>query len=73
MPESHNLALARLSSVEATASNVPCDKASGTSGHAVMFGSALKNFARIAWPAPPELRIFIPAISAKFWIGLDVL
>ena len=50
-----------LSLVVINPSNVPLrQSASGTSGHAVVFGMAPKNRVRQACPAPPELRSFSP-------------
>src|SRR5580692_11446997 len=69
-PESQSLALARLSFEDTSPSKVPCDSASGTLGHAVVLGIAPRKRARQAWPAPPELRIFMPLRSANVAIGL---
>src|SRR6185437_14181184 len=69
-PESHNFALTRLSFDDTSPSKVPCDSASGTFGHAVVLGMAPRKRARQAWPAPPELRIFMPLRSARLAIGL---
>src|SRR6202008_3779684 len=64
-PESQSLALARLSFDDTSPSNVPCDSANGTLGHAVVLGIAPRKRARQAWPAPPELRIFKPLRAAR--------
>src|ERR1700761_1202395 len=69
-PESHSFALTRLSFDDTSPSNVPCDSASGTFGHAVVLGMAPRKRARQACPAPPELRIFMPLRSASAAIGL---
>src|ERR1700686_5710483 len=72
-PASHSLALTRLSLELTSPSKVPCDSASGTLGHAVVLGMAPRKRARQAWPAPPELRIFMPLRSARLVIGLLAL
>src|SRR5580658_9812308 len=69
-PESQSFALTRLSFEETSPSKVPCESASGTLGHAVVLGIAPRKRARQAWPAPPELRIFMPLRSARLAIGL---
>jgi hypothetical protein len=51
---------------------VPWLSASGTSGQAVMLGVAPKNLALANCPAPPELRIFMPARSLKSVSGFEV-
>src|ERR1700743_404977 len=68
-PESQSLALTRLSLDDTNPPKVPCDSASGTLAHAVVLGIAPRKRARHAWPAPPELRIFMPLRSARLVTG----